>query len=104
MKNLLVQAQRSTEDEALRVYITKLLGAFEKSIAIDQSSLIEPLTEREIEVLTLIAEGLSNPEIAEKLVLSVGTVKTHVKHIYGKLGVDDRVKAAGMARELGLIN
>jgi LuxR family maltose regulon positive regulatory protein len=104
MKNLLVQAQRSTEDGTLRVYITKLLGAFEKSIVIDQSSLIEPLTEREIEVLRLIAEGLSNPEIAEKLVLSVGTVKTHVKHIYGKLGVDDRVKAASMARELGLID
>jgi LuxR family maltose regulon positive regulatory protein len=104
MKNLLAQAQRSTKDEALRAYITKLLDAFEKSIAVDQSSLIEPLTEREIEVLTLIAEGLSNPEIAEKLVLSVGTVKTHVKHIYGKLGVDDRVKAAGMARELELIN
>lgn len=103
MKNLLVQAQRSTKDDALRTYITKLLDAFEKSIAIDQSSLIEPLTEREIEVLTLIAEGCSNPEIAEKLVLSVGTVKTHVKHIYGKLGVDDRVKAASMARELGLM-
>ena len=104
MKNLLAQAQRSTKDEALRTYITKLLDAFEKSIAVDQSSLIEPLTEREIEVLTLIAEGLSNPEIAEKLVLSVGTVKTHVKHIYGKLGVDDRVKAASMAREMKLIN
>ncbi len=104
MKNLLAQAQRSTKDEALRTYITKLLDAFEKSIAVDQSSLIEPLTEREIEVLTLIAEGCSNPEIAEKLVLSVGTVKTHVKHIYGKLGVDDRVKAAGKAREMKLIN
>lgn len=104
MKNLLAQAQRSTKDEALRTYITKLLDAFEKSIAVDQSSLIEPLTEREIEVLKLIAEGLSNPEIAEKLVLSVGTVKTHVKHIYGKLGVDDRVKAASMAREMKLIN
>jgi len=104
MKNLLAQAQRSMKDEALRAYITRLLDAFEKSIAVDQSSLIEPLTEREVEVLTLIAQGLSNPEIAEKLVLSVGTVKTHVKHIYGKLGVDDRVKAAGMARELGLIN
>jgi LuxR family transcriptional regulator, maltose regulon positive regulatory protein len=104
MKNLLAQAQRSTKDEALRAYITKLLAAFEKSIAVDQSSLIEPLTEREIEVLKLIAEGCSNPEIAEKLVLSVGTVKTHVKHIYGKLGVDDRVKAASMARELGLMN
>ena len=61
------------------------------------------LTEREIDVLKLIAEGMSNPEIAEKLVLSVGTVKTHVKHIYGKLNVDDRVKAASKARELKLL-
>jgi LuxR family maltose regulon positive regulatory protein len=57
-----------------------------------------------MDVLKLVAEGLSNPEIAEKLYLSVGTVKTHVKHIYAKLGVDDRVTAAGKARELGLIN
>lgn len=103
MKNLLSQSQKQVGDEALRTYITKLLDAFEKSTAVDQSSLIEPLTEREIEVLTLVAEGCSNPEIAEKLFLSVGTVKTHVKHIYGKLGVDDRVKAAGMAREMKLI-
>jgi LuxR family maltose regulon positive regulatory protein len=84
--------------------VTDLLAAFGKPLHVDQSALIEPLTEREIEVLTLIAEGLSNPEIAEKLVLSVGTVKTHVKHIYGKLGVDDRVKAASKARGMKLIN
>ena len=68
-----------------------------------QGSLIEPLTGREIDVLKLISEGMSNPEIAEKLFLSVGTVKTHVKHIYAKLNVDDRVKAARKARELGII-
>lgn len=104
MKSLLSQSQRQVKDDALHAYITKLLAAFEKPSAVDQSSLIEPLTEREIDVLKLIAQGLSNPEIAEKLFLSVGTIKTHVKHIYGKLGVDDRVKAAGMARELGLMN
>lgn len=104
MKNLLSQSQKQVKDEALRAYVTKLLAAFDVAGSVDQSALIEPLTERELEVLKLIAEGMSNPEIAEKLVLSVGTVKTHVKHIYGKLGVDDRVKAAGKARELGLIN
>ena len=83
--------------------MANLLSAFGKSVHIDQSALIEPLTEREIDVLKLITEGLSNPEIAEKLVLSVGTVKTHVKHIYSKLNVDDRVKAASKARELGII-
>lgn len=104
MRSLLAQVQKSVKDEALQAYITKLLAAFEKPSTIDQSSLIEPLTGREIDVLKLIADGMSNPEIAEKLFLSVGAIKTHVKHIYGRLNVDDRVKAAGMARELGLIN
>lgn len=99
MKNLLAQIQKTRKDD----FVTDLLAAFGAPVHIDQSSLIEPLTEREIDVLKLIAEGMSNPEIAEKLVLSVGTVKTHVKHIYGKLNVDDRVKAASMARELGLM-
>lgn len=104
IKTLLSQTQKQVKNEALRAYITKLFAAFDAPAAVDQSALIEPLTEREIEVLELVAEGMSNPEIAKKLFLSVGTVKTHVKHIYGKLTVDDRVKAASRARELGLIN
>jgi LuxR family maltose regulon positive regulatory protein len=99
MKHLLAQMQKLRRDD----FVASLLAAFDKPIHIDQSSLIEPLTTREIDVLKLIAQGLSNPEIAEKLILSVGTVKTHVKHIYGKLNVDDRVRAANKARELGLI-
>ena len=99
MKNLLMQIQKSRKDD----FVAGLLTAFGKTVHIDQSALIEPLTEREIDVLKLIAEGMSNPEIAEELVLSVGTVKTHVKHIYGKLNVDDRVSAASKARELGII-
>jgi len=104
VKTLLSQAQKQTKDEMLRAYITKLLLAFNAPAALGPSALIEPLTGREIEVLRLVADGMSNPEIASKLFLSVGTVKTHVKHIYGKLAVDDRVKAASRARELGIIN
>ncbi|GIV63953.1 MAG: LuxR family transcriptional regulator [Bellilinea sp.] len=99
MKNLLDRFHSIRKNE----YATVLLVAFGRSAPLDQSILIEPLTEREVEVLRWLAQGLSNAEIAEKLYLSVGTVKTHVKHIYGKLGVDDRVKAAGKARELGLL-
>ncbi|HEY5729030.1 MAG TPA: LuxR C-terminal-related transcriptional regulator, partial [Anaerolineales bacterium] len=99
MKVLLAQIQKSRKDD----FVADLLAAFGAPVHIDQSSLIEPLTEREIDVLKLIAEGMSNPEIAEKLVLSVGTVKTHVKHIYGKLNVDDRVKAASKAHEMNLL-
>ncbi len=65
--------------------------------------LIEPLSERELEVLRLVAEGLSNSEIAAKLFVSVGTVKTHVHNILGKLGADGRPRAIARARELELI-
>lgn len=66
-------------------------------------SLIEPLTDREKEVLGLIAAGMSNPEIAKQLILAVGTVKYYTASIYGKLGVTNRVKAVARARQLKLI-
>ncbi|AET69203.1 putative ATPase [Desulfosporosinus orientis DSM 765] len=65
--------------------------------------LVEPLTAREIEVLQLITEGLSNKEIAETLVLSNNTVKSYVKNIYGKLGANRRVQVAARAKELNLV-
>ena len=65
--------------------------------------LVEPLSERELEVLTLIAEGLSNREIAGRLLISLSTVKGHTANIYGKLGVHSRTQAAARARNLGLL-
>jgi DNA-binding NarL/FixJ family response regulator len=65
--------------------------------------LMEPLSERELEILGLIARGSSNREIAEQLFIAEGTVKNHVTHILGKLGVRDRTQAALKARELGLV-
>jgi LuxR family maltose regulon positive regulatory protein len=65
--------------------------------------LAEPLSKRELEVLGLVVAGLTNREIAERLFITVGTVKTHVHHIYGKLGVSDRAKAIARTRELDLI-
>jgi predicted ATPase/DNA-binding CsgD family transcriptional regulator len=67
-------------------------------------ALIEPLTEREVEVLALMAEGRSNPEIAAQLILAVGTVKFYTSAIYGKLGVRNRVEAVRRARELDLLS
>lgn len=62
----------------------------------------EPLSEREIEVLRLLALGLSNQEIADRLFISAGTAKTHIHNLCGKLGAHNRTEAAMRARELGL--
>ncbi len=67
------------------------------------ASLDEPLSEREQEVLRLLARGRRNPEIARALVISENTVKAHIKSIYRKLGVGDRVKAVNRARDLSLL-
>jgi len=66
--------------------------------------LFEPLSDREIEVLQLIAEELTNPEISARLCVSLNTVKTHTRNIYAKLGVHTRTQAVARGRALGLIH
>ena len=66
-------------------------------------SISEPLSEREVEILRLIAHGASNREIADKLFLAEGTVKNHVTNILGKLAVRDRTQAAIKAKDMGLV-
>ena len=66
-------------------------------------TLADPLTEREIEVLQLLGEGLSNKEIGERLVVAPSTVKQHLKHIYNKLDVHSRTQAVARGRELMLL-
>jgi LuxR family maltose regulon positive regulatory protein len=68
-----------------------------------ESGLIEPLSERELEVLQLIAEGLTNPEIASRLFLSLHTIKVHTRNIYGKLNVHSRTQAIARSQEIGLL-
>lgn len=65
--------------------------------------LIEPLSDRELEVLALVAEGLSNREVGHRLHIAESTVKSHLNHVYGKLAVDNRTQAAAKARALNLI-
>ena len=67
------------------------------------NALPDPLSGRELEVLQLIAEGASNQHIAQQLVLSIGTVKKHINHIFGKLGVENRTQAVAQARNLDLL-
>ena len=93
-------------------YVRRLVAAFstvepgqaESTISQpDQSELVEPLSERELEVLQFITEGLTNQEIATRLYLSLNTVKVHTRNIYGKLGVHNRTQAGAQARALGIL-
>jgi LuxR family maltose regulon positive regulatory protein len=94
-------------------YVRQLLAAFPNVEPTEQiertraqapaSDLVEPLSERELEVLQLIAEGLTNREIASRLFLSLNTVKAHTRNIYGKLCVHNRTQAVTRARALGVL-
>ncbi len=82
-------------------YVKTLLMAFGQEAA--TTAPIEPLTERELDVLRLIADGMTNAQIADELVIAQSTVKTHINRIYGKLNVTQRTQAVARARELRLI-
>ena len=87
-------------------YVRRLLAAFEQGKtehSIASQSLIEPLSERELDVLKLLATELSGPEIAQELMVSLNTMRTHTKNIYTKLGVNNRRIAVRQAKELNLL-
>jgi LuxR family maltose regulon positive regulatory protein len=93
-------------------YVRRLLAHFtatesqptEAKLQASNSQFVEPLSERELEVLQLVAEGLNNHEIGVRLFLSPHTVKVHTRNIYAKLGVHNRTQAAVKARMLGLLS
>jgi LuxR family maltose regulon positive regulatory protein len=88
-------------------YVGDLLSAFnrvDEEMVPQAQPLIEPLSPREIEVLSLVAEGLSNREVGRRLHIAESTVKSHLNHVYGKLGVDNRIQAAAKARSLNLLS
>jgi LuxR family maltose regulon positive regulatory protein len=91
-----------------RAYVSKLLSQFDTNVSVEMKqpngdSLIEPLSQRELDVLRLIAKGLSNREISERLFLALSTVKGHTRIIFDKLQVQRRTEAVARARELGLL-
>jgi LuxR family transcriptional regulator, maltose regulon positive regulatory protein len=107
MALLLSQAEASGR---MPDYIGKLLAvckaeqqSADASYSSSVQSLLEPLSERELEVLRLIAQGLSNQEISGRLFLALDTVKGHNRKIFGKLQVERRTEAVARARELGLL-
>jgi LuxR family maltose regulon positive regulatory protein len=108
--------QQVAEQGIAMEYITKILTAFKAGkttrVKADVStsgphviaeSMAEPMSERELEVLRLVTIGLSNREISQRLVISIGTVKTHIHNILGKLDARDRNHAIIRAREIGLV-
>jgi LuxR family maltose regulon positive regulatory protein len=86
-------------------YVGKLCSSFGGSIPLSSAKveLPEPISAREQEVLELVAAGLTNKEIGERLVISSETVKKHISNICNKLGVGNRTEAAARARELDLL-
>lgn len=104
MKELL----SNLDNGPLKKYADKILAVFPQpqSSSPDSpapQSLIEPLSERELEVLRLIAQGLSNQEITRKLFVALSTVKGHNLRIFAKLQAKSRTEAVARARELGLL-
>ena len=105
MRSLLRQAQARGITPH---YVAQLLATFDEQHVSGpagpaRSTLVEPLTEREREVLHLLSTGASNREIARRLVVSLGTVKKHVSNLCGKLGVQSRAQAVARARALQLV-
>ena len=102
MAALLTRIQQAAAlSESLQQYAATLLAAFTPQTA--AQPLVDPLSDRELEVLHLIAQGLSNREIATRLFLAIDTVKGHNRRIFDKLGVRRRTEAVAQARELGLL-
>jgi LuxR family maltose regulon positive regulatory protein len=109
MRSLLERLNASHEGGGLKEYVHSLLDAIQAQPEIIHASaftpqtLIAPLSARELEVLRLMAEGNSNQAIAAALVISLGTVKSHINRILGKLSARNRTEAVAHARSLGLL-
>jgi LuxR family maltose regulon positive regulatory protein len=106
---LLIEKQARNRDHPLSGYADKLLAAFTQPVAAPKSAIlhqksdmIEPLSERELEVLKLLRTDLNGPEIARDCMVSLSTIRTHTQNIYAKLGVNNRRAAVRRAEELNL--
>jgi LuxR family maltose regulon positive regulatory protein len=100
-----VMLEAAAKQEIGRTYVRRLLAALGKAAdnAPAGQGLIEPLSERELDVLRLLGTDLDGPDIARQLVVSLHTVRSHTKNIYAKLGVNNRRAAVRRAEELDLL-
>ena len=98
------KGQTSTLDAMSTTLLEQFLAPARVPASGSPQPLLNPLTERELEVLRLIAEGMSNQQIAAKLILAIGTVKFYASQIYSKLQVENRIQALARARELNLLS
>jgi len=111
MEALLYKLRKRGSKQGTIPYLDTLLAAFQQERMAwaraeertQAQALPEPLSERELQVLQLLARGASNQEIAQELVIAIDTVKRHVSHIFAKLGVQNRVQAVRQAEILGLL-
>jgi LuxR family maltose regulon positive regulatory protein len=102
LRRLMASLRRRDEDSLLIAYAEALLSAAQVSAKGGASA--DALSEREREVLGLLAQGATNQDIADALVISLGTVKSHLNHIMGKLGARNRTEAVAKGRELHLLD
>jgi LuxR family maltose regulon positive regulatory protein len=107
---LLIEKKSGNQGYPLSGYEDRLLAAFaqpatapKSALKHQKSDMIEPLSERELEVLKLLRSELSGPEIAQQLIVSLNTLRTHTKNIFNKLGVNNRRAAVRRAEELNLL-
>ncbi|MEM7802853.1 MAG: LuxR C-terminal-related transcriptional regulator, partial [Chloroflexota bacterium] len=103
MARLLRSMQTGPLDEHLDGFIGEVQANFMPSGAQPAQVILDPLTKREIEVLHLIASGLSNPEIGKRLIVATGTVAKHTNSIFSKLAVRNRTEAVSRAQKLGIL-
>jgi LuxR family transcriptional regulator, maltose regulon positive regulatory protein len=97
------EKQPLSNEYELKEYVGKLLSAFSQPKDMPPSNLVELLSQRELEILRLIAQGLSNREISERLFLALSSVKGHNQMIFSKLQVQSRTEAVAQAREMNLL-
>jgi LuxR family maltose regulon positive regulatory protein len=112
MATLLSRLRKRDQKRGPTAYLDILLAAFEQEgkahvqlvKQTNASHLPAPLSKREREVLQLLAQGLSNQQIAQELVITLDTVKRHIRHIFSKFGVCNRLQALNKAKELALLD